>query len=55
MYVQPTQSRFLNEDEFEIVQNEITDMCSKYDYIYLAGDFNAQIANLSDYTTADDF
>ena len=55
VYVPPTQSRFLNEDEFEIFQNEITDMCSKYDYIYLAGDFNAQIANLSDYTTADDF
>ena len=26
IYVPPTQSRFLNEDEFEIFQNEITDI-----------------------------
>ena len=30
-------------------------MCSKYDYIYLAGDFKAQTADLADYTTDDDF
>ena len=46
---------FLNQDELEIFQNEITDMSSKYDYVYLAGDFNAQTANLTDYTTEDEF
>ena len=30
-------------------------MSSKYDYVYLAGDFNAQTANLTDYTTEDEF
>ena len=55
VYVPPTQSRFLNEDEFEIFQNEITDMSCNFDYIYLAGDWNAQTANLADYTTGDDF
>ena len=55
VYVPPTQSRFLNEDEFEIFQNEITDMSCNFDYIYLAGDWNAQTANLADYTTGGDF
>ena len=55
VYVPPTQSRFLNEDKFEIFQNEITDMSCNFNYIYLAGDWNAQTANLADYTTGDDF
>ncbi|MEW8548327.1 MAG: hypothetical protein AB2693_32895 [Candidatus Thiodiazotropha sp.] len=55
IYVPPSQSRFLNDDEFENFQNEITHMCSRFDYVYLAGDINAQTADLADYTSADDF
>lgn len=55
IYVPPSQSRSLNEDEFEIFQNEITDMCSRFDYIYLAGDINAQTADLADYTSTEGF
>ena len=33
----------------------VTDMSSNFDYIYLAGDYNAQTADLADYTTGDDF
>lgn len=55
VYVPPTQSRFLNEDEFELFQNEITSMCSKFEYVYISGDINAQTGDLADYTQADDF
>ena len=30
-------------------------MCSKFDYVYLAGGINAQTSDLPDYTSADDF
>ena len=55
VYLPPTQSRFLNEDDLECLQIEITDMCSKFDLVYLAGDFSAQTADLADFTIADDF
>ena len=55
VYVPPTQSRFLNEDEFELFQNEVASMCSKFDYVYISGDINAQTGDLADYTHVDDF
>ena len=55
VYVPPTRSRFLNEDEFELFQNEVASMCSKFDYVYISGDINAQTGDLADYTHVDDF
>ena len=52
IYVPPSKSRFLNDDEFDFFQNEITHMCSKFEYVYLAGDINAQTSDLPDYTSA---
>ena len=48
---------FLNEDQFETFQNEIKDISSNFYYIYFAGDFNAQTADLAvyTYTTSEDF
>ena len=54
-YVPPAQSRFLNDDEFDMLQDEITTMCCKYDYVFISGDFNAQTGELADYTKQDDF
>ena len=53
LYIPPTQSRFLNEDEYLSLENEITLMCSKSSYICLAGDMNARTAQLCDFITAD--
>lgn len=30
-------------------------MCSKFDYVYISGDINAQTGDLADYTHVDDF
>ena len=53
-YVPPAQSRFLNDDEFDMLQAEITTMCCKCDYVFISRDFNAQ-TGLADYTKQDDF
>ena len=53
LYIPPTQSRFLNEDEFLCLESEITLMCSKSPYVCLTGDTNARAAQLSDFITAD--
>ena len=53
LYIPPTQSRFLNEDEYACLETEITLMCSKSPYVCLTGDMNARTAELSDFITAD--
>ena len=55
VYVPPAQSRFLNEDEFEMFETEITSMCSNYDFVFISGDINARTGELCDYTSLDDF
>lgn len=55
VYVPPIQSRFYKNDEFEIFENEITDMCNKYECVYIIGDYNAQISELPEFTVSDDF
>ena len=53
LYIPPSQSRFLNEDEYLCLENEITLMCSKSSYVCLTGDMNARTAQLCDFITAD--
>ena len=53
LYIPPSQSRFLNEDEYLSLENEITLMCSKSSYVCLTGDMNARTAQLCDFITAD--
>lgn len=55
LYVPPTQSRFLNEDEYFNLETEITSMCAQSSYICLTGDMNARTASLCDFITADSF
>ena len=55
VYVPPMSSRFYKIDEHELFKNEITDMCSKFELLYLFGDFNAQTGGLIDYTDCDEF
>ncbi|MCG8034442.1 MAG: reverse transcriptase family protein [Candidatus Thiodiazotropha taylori] len=55
VYIPPQQSRFFNEDEFDLFEQEIASVRSNYDYMYLLGDYNAQTANMVDYTVLDPF
>lgn len=55
IYIPPSQSRFYSEDEFSNLNDEITSMCSKYDYVFITGDANARTSELIDYTHSDKF
>ena len=55
LYIPPAQSRFLNDDEYFILESEITSMCAQSSYICLTGDMNARKSTLCDYITADSF
>ena len=55
VYIPLWQSKFYNDDELEIFEQEISSACCNFDYLYMLGDFNAQTGELSDYTTADSF
>lgn len=45
----PLHSRFYNDDEYSIFELEITEMSSKYEHIFMTGDWNSQTACLTDY------
>ena len=55
VYIPPLHSRFYNDDEYEIFENEVAIKCSSFEHVYICGDMNAQTADLSDYTENDDF
>ena len=55
IYIPPQQSRFFNDDEFDLFEQEIASVRSNFDYNYLLGDFNAQTAMMPDYTVLDPF
>lgn len=55
IYVPPTQSRFYNDDDFSLLEDEITNMCSKHDFVFITGDANARTSELVDYTKSDNF
>ena len=55
LYIPPTQSRFLNDDEYLTLETEITSMCSQSKYVCFTGDMNARTGNLCDFVTADSF
>ena len=55
VYVPPQQSKFFNDDEFDLFEQEISSSCTKDCYVILTGDFNAQTSNLQDFTSADNF
>ena len=52
-YIPPQSSRYYNDDDFSQLEQEIMSFCSEYEYVFLTGDFNAQTANLRDFTCSD--
>ena len=55
VYIPPKQSRFHNQDEMEMFEQDVTSLCSQYDYFITIGDFNAQTGTLDDFTSVDNF
>ena len=55
VYVPPMQSRFYNDDSYELFENDISDMCNKTPHLFLFGDFNAQTAEMPDYSVCDEY
>ena len=55
VYISPENSNFFNEDEFLVLETEITSFRSNYKYVFLSSDFNARTSQLRDYTEADNF
>ena len=52
-YVPPQSSKYYNEDDFALLEQEIMSFCSESEYVFLTGDFNAQTANMRDFTCSD--
>ena len=55
VYQPPESSRFLTEDEQELLEVEITSMCISNEVVYLVGDMNARVSNENDFIDADTF
>lgn len=55
VYIPPKQSRFFNDDDFDLFEQEISSACSKDCYLLLIGDFNAPICDMQEFTSSDSF
>ena len=55
VYIPPQQSRFFNQDEFELFERDIMSLRSQHDLFLMLGDFNAQTGTLDDFISADNF
>ncbi|MES9902847.1 MAG: reverse transcriptase family protein [Sedimenticola sp.] len=55
IYLPPTGSRYLDEDQMLLLDDEITRNCVNYTFSILLGDVNARTACLADYIVFDDF
>ena len=48
-YILPISSRFYNNNEFELFEREVSLMASRFDILYMCGDFNGQTAEEDDF------
>ena len=55
IYVPPSESRFINQDELDILEVELCNTCILYKYVCRLGDFNARTHNKDDFLDVDDF
>ncbi|MES9884481.1 MAG: endonuclease/exonuclease/phosphatase family protein [Sedimenticola sp.] len=55
IYLPPTGSRYLDEDQMILLDEEIAQHCTNYKFSILLGDVNARTACLPDYIVSDDF
>ena len=56
LYLPPENSRFFfNNDLFTDLENEISNKCSNFKYVYLAGDTNSRTGTLRDFFPVDSY
>ena len=55
VYLPPADSRFNTQDELDLFEVEITNMCILYKYVILTGDFNARTQMQDDFLDVDNF
>jgi len=55
VYLPPTGSRYLDEDELLLFENEICQICTEHKYCIFVGDINARTARIPDFVSADEF
>lgn len=55
VYLPPADSRFNTQDELDLFEVEITNMCILYKYVILTGDFNARTQTQDDFLDVDNF
>ena len=53
MYIPPENSRFLNEEHFTKLDNEIANKCYSNKYVYLVGDANCRVGSMRDFVMSD--
>ena len=55
LYVPPSQSKFLKDDEILALEMEILSISSPHKYVFLTGNINARTGKLQDFITVDTF
>ena len=55
VYIPPENSRFLNNEDLNELENEINHFCSVNKFVILAGDKNSKTGNMTDFVTTDRF
>lgn len=55
VYVPPSDSRFNTQDELDMFEVEICNICVLHKFVCLLGDFNARVCKKDDFINADDF
>ena len=55
VYIPPENSRFYKNEIMDDLVQEIFDMCSRFNKVYIMGDFNARTSDMVDYIASDSF
>ena len=55
IYIPPRDSRFYTNDEIDLFNAEVSEMCISHNYVLLMGDFNARTYDKFDFIEADDY
>ena len=53
IYIPSRDSKFYTNDEFDLFNAEVSEMCTSHNYVLLIDDFNARIYNTLDFIEAD--
>ena len=55
IYIPPENSRFFTNEDFELFEDSVSDICNNYKYVMITGDANSRTAQLHDFVRPDSF